>query len=353
LKLPTVNIFWFRRDLRLLDNAGLYYALKSENPVLPIFIFDKNILDKLADKTDRRVAFIHAALEEMQSFLIKMGSSLQIFCATPLEVFEELSEKYNIEKVFANYDYEPYAKKRDDAVASLLKTKSASLITFKDQVIFEKDEVIKDDGKPYTVFTPYSKKWKAVLNDFHLKSYPTEKYFKNFYLQVAQTIPPLTAIGFTNITQPFPSKELHEQLLIKYQEQRNFPAVAGTSKLGVHLRFGTVSIRQIAQQCMGLSQTFLNELIWRDFYQMILWHFPQVGKGKPFKPAYDNIEWRRDAGEFEKWCNGQTGYPIVDAGMRELNATGFMHNRVRMIVASFLSKHLLLDWRLGEAYFVV
>ena len=351
MKLPTVNIFWFRRDLRLIDNAGLYHALKSENPVLPVFIFDKNILDKLADKTDKRVAFIHAALEEMQSFLIKMGSSLQIFYTTPLEVFEKLSEKYNIEKVFANYDYEPYAKERDDAVASLLKTKSASLNTFKDHVIFEKDEVIKDDGKPYTVFTPYSKKWKAVLNNFHLKSYPTEKYFKNFYLQVAKTILPLTAIGFTNITQPFPSKELHEQLIIKYQEQRNFPAVAGTSKLGVHLRFGTVSIRQIAQQCMGLSQTFLNELIWRDFYQMILWHFPHVGRGKAFKPAYDNIEWRRDAGEFEKWCNGQTGYPIVDAGMRELNATGFMHNRVRMIVASFLSKHLLLDWRLGEAYF--
>ena len=351
MKLPTVNIFWFRRDLRLIDNAGLYHALKSQNPVLPVFIFDKNILDKLADKTDRRVAFIHAALEEMQSFLIKMGSSLQIFYTTPLEVFEKLSEKYNIEKVFANCDYEPYAKERDAAVASLLKTKSASLNTFKDHVIFEKDEVIKDDGKPYTVFTPYSKKWKAVLNNFHLKSYPTEKYFKNFYLQVAQTILPLTAIGFANITQPFPSKELHEQLLIKYQEQRNFPAVAGTSKLGVHLRFGTVSIRQIAQQCMGLSQTFLNELIWRDFYQMILWHFPHVGRGKAFKPAYDNIEWRRDAGEFEKWCNGQTGYPIVDAGMRELNATGFMHNRVRMIVASFLSKHLLLDWRLGEAYF--
>ena len=351
MKLPTVNIFWFRRDLRLIDNAGLYHALKSENPVLPVFIFDKNILDKLADKTDKRVAFIHAALEEMQSFLIKMGSSLQIFYTTPLEVFEKLSEKYNIEKVFANNDYEPYAKERDDAVASLLKTKSASLNTFKDHVIFEKDEVIKDDGKPYTVFTPYSKKWKAVLNNFHLKSYPTEKYFKNFYLQVAQTILPLTAIGFTNTTQPFPSKELHEQLIIKYQEQRNFPAVAGTSKLGVHLRFGTVSIRQIAQQCIGLSETFLNELIWRDFYQMILWHFPHVGRGKAFKPAYDNIEWRRDAGEFEKWCNGQTGYPIVDAGMRELNATGFMHNRVRMIVASFLSKHLLLDWRLGEAYF--
>ncbi len=351
MKLQTINIFWFRRDLRLTDNAGLYHALKSENPVLPIFIFDKNILDKLADKADRRVGFIHAALEEMQSTLIKMGSSLQVFYSTPLEALEKLFEKYKIEKVFTNQDYEPYAKERDDAVGSLLKTKAASLYTFKDQVIFEKNEVIKDDGKPYTVFTPYSRKWKAVLKDFHLKSYPTQKYFKNFHLQAAQPIPALSDMGFTNIDKPFPSKELNEQLIIKYQQQRNFPALAGTSKLGVHLRFGTVSIRQIAQHCMGLSETFLNELIWRDFYHMILWHFPHVGKGKAFKPAYDTIEWRRDDGEFEKWCNGQTGYPIVDAGMRELNETGFMHNRVRMIVASFLTKHLLLDWRLGEAYF--
>ena len=351
MKLQTVNIFWFRRDLRLSDNAGLYHALKSKNPVLPIFIFDKNILDKLTDKEDRRVGFIHAALEKMQSILLEMGSSLEVFYSTPVEAFKKLFDKYKIEEVFTNHDYEPYAQERDFAVAALLKTKAASFYTFKDQVIFEKDEVIKDDGKPYTVFTPYSRKWKAVLNDFYLKPYPTEKYFKNFYLQAAQTMPALTSMGFTNIAGSFPSKELHEQLIIKYQEQRNFPAVAGTSKLGVHLRFGTVSIRQIAQRCMGLSETFLNELIWRDFYQMILWNFPQVGKGKAFKPDYDNIEWRRDTGEFEKWCNGQTGYPIVDAGMRELNATGFMHNRVRMVVASFLSKHLLLDWRLGEAYF--
>jgi deoxyribodipyrimidine photo-lyase len=335
----------------LVDNAGLYHALKSNNPVLPIFIFDKNILDNLANSSDRRVGFIHAALEEMQAALTKIGSSLQVFYSTPEEVFEKMLKKYKIEKVFTNHDYEPYAIERDDVVADLLKTKTASLLTFKDQVIFEKDEVIKDDGKPYTVFTPYSRKWKATFNEFHFKAYPTEKYFKNFYRQAAQVIPSLAAMGFNNIDHSFPSKELNEQLVKKYQEQRDFPAVAGTSKLGVHLRFGTVSIRQIARQCMGLSETFLNELIWRDFYQMILWHFPHVGKGKAFKPAYDNIEWRRDKGEFEKWCKGQTGFPIVDAGMRELNATGFMHNRVRMIVASFLTKHLLLDWRLGESYF--
>lgn len=349
--MQTVNIFWFRRDLRLSDNAGLYHALKSDIPVLPIFIFDTNILDRLADKGDRRVSFIHAALDKIQGSLLKVASSLQVFYATPAEAFAELFTKFTIEKVFTNHDYEPYAKERDAAVMALLETKNATLYTFKDQVIFEKDEVIKDDGKPYTVFTPYSRKWKAVLKDFHFKPYPTEIFFNNFYKQPAQIIPSLASMGFENTDEPFPSKELDEELVLKYQQQRDFPAVAGTSKLGVHLRFGTVSVRHIAQQAIGVSETFLNELIWRDFYHMILWHFPHIGYGKAFKPAYDTIEWRRDDGEFEKWCQGQTGYPIVDAGMRELNATGFMHNRVRMVVASFLTKHLLLDWRLGEAYF--
>jgi deoxyribodipyrimidine photo-lyase len=349
--LQTVNIFWFRRDLRLIDNAGLHHALKSDNPVLPIFIFDTNILDKLSDKGDRRVAFIHGALEEIQLELIKMNSSLQVFYSTPQEAFKKLLSTYTIDKVFTNHDYEPYAKERDAAIAVLLKAKDASLYTYKDQVIFEKDEVIKDDGKPYTVFTPYSRKWKATLQDFHFKAYPTEKYFKNFYKQPVQIIPSLSSMGFTKSEQSFPSRELNEQLVNKYQKQRDYPGVTGTSKLGVHLRFGTVSIRQLARQCSGLSETFINELIWRDFYQMILWHFPHVGQGKAFKPAYDFIEWRQDEEGFGKWCAGETGYPIVDAGMRELNATGFMHNRVRMIVASFLTKHLLIDWRWGEAYF--
>lgn len=349
--MQPLNIFWFRRDLRLYDNAGLYHALKSKNPVLPIFIFDKNILDKLENRADRRVEFIHAALEELQLSLAKMGTSLEVFYSTPLEAFLELISKYKIEKVFTNHDYEPYAKERDRSIVQLLNSHGASVHTFKDHVIFEKDEVIKDDGKPYTVFTPYSRRWKAVLKDFHLQAYPTEKYFDNFYRQESRTIPSLQSLGFKKTSIPFPSKELNEQLVINYKEQRDFPALAGTSKMGVHLRFGTVSIRQMAKQCSGLSETYLNELIWREFYQMILWHFPRVGKGKAFKPEYDNIEWRRDEGEFDKWCTGQTGYPIVDAGMRELNATGFMHNRVRMIVASFLAKHLLLDWRLGEAYF--
>jgi len=355
--MQQINIFWFRRDLRLIDNAGLFHALKNEQPVLPVFIFDKDILDKLnagaggENMADRRVEFIHTALEEMQTALLRIGSSLEIFYSKPLEAFSALLGKYKVGKVFTNHDYEPYARERDAEIKALLESHGTSMQSFKDTVIFEKDEVLKDDGRPYTVFTPYSRKWKATLGDLPLEKYPVEKYFSHFYKQEPKNIPSLQSMGFKNTALPFPSKEPGEELILKYGEQRNFPGIAGTSKLGVHLRFGTLSIRQVAERARGLSETYLNELIWRDFYHMILWHFPQVGKGKAFKPEYDNIEWRRDAGEFEQWCKGLTGYPIVDAGMRELNATGFMHNRVRMIVASFLTKHLLLDWRLGEAYF--
>lgn len=349
--MQKVNIFWFRRDLRLQDNAGLYHALKSDNPVVPVFIFDKNILDKLEDKADRRVEFIHAALEELQAQLKKIGSSLEVFHDTPIEAYKKLLKRHTIEKVFTNHDYEPYAIERDKSIAKLLKEAGATFSTYKDQVILEKDEVLKDDGKPYTVFTPYSRKWKAVLTEFHLKPYPNKKYFSNFYKQEPQPIPSLDKIGFVTSEKLFPSRSLNEELIKKYGKQRDFPGIAGTSKLGVHLRFGTISIRQLAAKGMELSDTYLNELIWRDFYHMILWHFPQVGNHKAFKPEYDNIEWRFNEEEFDRWCNGQTGYPIVDAGMRELNATGFMHNRVRMITASFLTKHLLHDWRLGEAYF--
>ncbi|MBK7884083.1 MAG: deoxyribodipyrimidine photo-lyase [Chitinophagaceae bacterium] len=349
--MQKINIFWFRRDLRLNDNAGLYHALKQNIPVLPLFIFDKNILDKLEDKDDGRVSFIYSALKEMQNNLNKYNSSLQVMYATPTDAFENLFLKYDVEKIFLNHDYEPYAQERDNAIENLANKKGVSFHTFKDHVLLEKDEVLKDDDKPYTVFTPYSRKWKEVLTGFHLKIYPTEKYSNNFYKQPAQVFPSLSEMGFKDTGQSFPSKQLDNELIQKYHVQRDFPAIAGTSKLGVHLRFGTISIRQLANFSKDVDQTFLNELIWRDFYQMILWHFPHVGKGKAFKPAYDNIEWRRDNGEFEQWCTGKTGYPIVDAGMRELNSTGFMHNRVRMITASFLCKHLLLDWRLGEAYF--
>ena len=349
--MPPVNIFWFRRDLRLHDNAALYHALKAGIPVVPIFIFDRNILDELEDRSDRRVEFIHAALEEIQHSLLEMGASLEVFYGRPVKIFTQLAIKYKIEHVFANHDYEPYARERDLQVSTLLEDHGATLQTYKDHVLLEKGEVLKDNGEPYTVFTPYSRKWKVILTDDHLRSYPTEKFFNNFHRQPSVSIPSLDAMGFKAVDHPFPSKQLDEELLTKYKEQRDIPSIAGTSKMGVHLRFGTVSIRDIARLARALSETYLNELIWRDFYQMILWHFPRVGMGQAFKPVYDGIEWRRDNGEFERWCAGQTGYPIVDAGMREMNATGFMHNRVRMVVASFLSKHLLLDWRLGEAYF--
>lgn len=349
---PSVNIVWFRRDLRLSDNAALYHSLKAGTPVLPVFIFDTQILDQLEDKKDKRVAFIHGAISEMQAQLLSMGSSMQVFYGKPMDVFAILADQYIIGTVFTNHDYEPYALERDASVESFLAEKSIGFKTFKDQVIFEKDEVVKDDGKPYTVFTPYSRKWKAKLNAFYLKSYPTEKYFKHFYRQTPLPIPSLSSMGFESVEAVFPSKELNQEIVKKYSQNRDFPALDnGTSKMGVHLRFGTVSIRKIATLAVGLNETYLNELIWRDFYQMILWHFPKVGKGHAFKAEYDKIKWRNDEDEFQKWCEGKTGYPIVDAGMRELIATGFMHNRVRMIVASFLTKHLLIDWRWGEAYF--
>lgn len=349
--MEKVNIFWFRRDLRLHDNAALFHALKSSYPVIPIFIFDKNILDPLEDRADRRVEFIHAALLSMQEVLVSMGSSFKVYYGTPLEAFSELTSSYTIAQVFANHDYEPYALEREKIVEEFLIGKNISFHSSKDQVVFEKNEVLKDDGKPYTVFSPYSRKWKAVLTDFHLKPYPTEKYFDNFYKQPANQIPSLLSMGFKESGKPLPSKSIDEALLKNYADSRNFPAVSGTSRIGVHLRFGTISIRELALKSKAISEIYLNELIWRDFYHMILWHFPHVGRYKAFKPEYDNIEWRNNEEEFNSWCNGQTGYPIVDAGMRELNETGFMHNRVRMIVASFLSKHLLIDWRLGEAYF--
>jgi len=349
--MPTVNICWFRRDLRLTDNAALYHALKSNQPVLPVFIFDTNILDELEDKADRRVEFIHAALLEMQEKLIAAGSSLEVYYGNPQDVFTGLLKKYTVEKVFANHDYEPYALERDAAIGKLLTAHGASLHTCKDQVIFDRDEIMKDDGKPYTVFTPYSRKWKAALTDFYYTPYPVKKYFSNVYKQSPRPMPSLQEMGFIPVEQPFPSKQLNTELIKKYTEQRNYPAVHGTSRLGVHLRFGTISIRKLVTKAIQTNATFLNELIWRDFYQMILYHFPAIGKGRAFKKEYEHIAWRNNEKEFERWCSGMTGYPIVDAGMRELNATGFMHNRVRMITASFLAKHLLIDWRWGEAYF--
>ncbi|MEO6917306.1 MAG: deoxyribodipyrimidine photo-lyase [Chitinophagaceae bacterium] len=346
-----LNVFWFRRDLRLNDNAGLYRALKAGKPVLPLFIFDKHILDDLENKTDRRVQYIFDALLEMQTELVEYGSSLAVFYSTPEEVFQKISGEYKIDTVFANEDYEPYARERDAAVAESLKSLSISFKTFKDQVIFSRDEVLKDDGTPYTVFTPYSRKWKAKLNDFFLGSYPVKKHSKQFVRREEQNIPSLESLGFHPAGRSFPSKQLSDEMIANYGETRDYPGISGTSRMGVHLRFGTLSIRELARRANEKGAVYLNELIWRDFYQMILWHFPQVGKGRAFKPDYENIQWRNNEQEFAAWCEGRTGYPIVDAGLRQLNKTGYMHNRVRMITASFLAKHLLIDWRWGEAYF--
>lgn len=343
-------IFWFRRDLRLADNAGLYHALRSGLPVISVFIFDSNILSRLTYPADRRIHFIHNALAALKAELEAIGSSLIVTHGIPTEIIPALARNHNVQAVFTNHDYEPYAQQRDAQIEALLQEQGISFHTFKDQCIFEKIEVVKDDGTPYTVFTPYSRKWKATLTDFHLKAYPTKKYFSQFQGMEPLPMPTLEDIGFAPTDFVIPPHEVEDELLRKYHDKRDFPSAQGTSRLSVHLRFGTVSIRELARRASTLNETFLNELIWRDFYMMILWHFPHVVNGA-FKAQYDRIHWENNTNHFRAWCDGLTGYPIVDAGMRELNATGFMHNRVRMIVASFLTKHLLVDWRWGEAYF--
>lgn len=345
-----LSIFWFRRDLRLEDNAGLYHALKSGLPVLPLFIFDTDILDQLEDKKDGRVEFIHQEITRLHNELKKLGSTLLIKHGKPLDIWKRIVEEHNVEQVFINRDYEPDAIKRDKAVKGFLASKGIGFSDYKDQCIFEKDEVLKEDGTPYVVYTPYSKMWKAKVNDFYLKAYPTEKNFNNFYKTDEAKLPSLKEIGFEPSGLTFPSREINTSVIKNYAQTRDIPSIKGTSRLSLHFRFGTVSIRQKVRKGRVLSEKYYNELIWRDFYMMILAHFPHVVKGA-FKPAYDKIEWRNNEEEFKKWCEGKTGYPIVDAGMRELNQTGYMHNRVRMIVASFLTKDLLIDWRWGEAYF--
>ncbi len=357
-----ISIFWFRRDLRLEDNAGLYKALKGPNPVLPLFIFDAEILDDLQDKKDGRVTFIHDAITNLSQQLSKLGSSLIVRYGKPKQVWEELLKEYAINKVYTNRDTESYAISRDQQIKDLLKTNNIDLLTYKDHIIFEKGEVTKDDGLPYTVFTPFSRKWKAKLASrmtldqdgkpisYYLKSYPTLKYADNFHNCDPLPIMGLHDIGFERSDLPFPKKSVARKIIKAYSEQRDYPAVNGTSKLGVHYRFGTISIREKANHAQHLNETYLNELIWRDFYSTILAYFPNV-VGHPFRLKYDFIEWRDAEEDFEKWKEGKTGYPLVDAGMRELAETGYMHNRVRMVVASFLTKHLLIDWRKGEAWF--
>ena len=344
-----LNLFWFRRDLRLIDNHGLYEALQSELPVLPIFIFDTNILDKLENKEDKRVDFIFQALEKLNEYLEKQGKSIQIFYGKPLEIYENLSQQYEIGNVFCNEDYEPYAIKRDQEIKDFLASKNINFYQFKDQVIFQKDEITKADGKPYTVYTPYSKQWLLKFNDQNLEFFASEKKLENLLNIEKQNIT-LENIGFKKTNYLFENPKINLEILEKYHETRNSPTKE-TSQMSVHLRFGTISTRKLVKIANELKdKTYLKELIWREFFMQILWHFPKVIHHS-FKEKYDNIAWENNEELFQKWCEGKTGYPIVDAGMRELNETGLMHNRVRMVCASFLTKHLLTDWRIGEAYF--
>ncbi|MFM1878940.1 MAG: hypothetical protein RLZZ241_1806 [Bacteroidota bacterium] len=348
-----ICVFWFRRDLRLNDNRGLFEALSSGLPVLPIFIFDSQILQNLPED-DARVHFIYECLTKISDALLKLtNSNLAIYHGTPEEIFTDILKTHNVREVFINADYEPYALNRDQGIGKLLQNQNIKFRSFKDHVYFEKDEIVKEDGAPYVVYTPYMKKWKATFRMLpgipHYDSYGLLKQFK--CVKSDHENPNLENLGFKASSIKVPHYSISECLIEEYEATRNFPALDGTSRLGPHLRFGTISVRDAVQHAVtSKNETFWNELIWREFFIQILWHFPHTTKSA-FKKAYDRIAWRNDMNDFEKWKSGKTGFALVDAGMRELQATGYMHNRVRMLTASFLCKHLLIDWRLGEAYF--
>lgn len=346
-----MTIFWFRRDLRLDDNHGLFEALSNSETVLPIFIFDKTILDELP-KDDPRVTFIYESLVEMQTKLKKIGKSIAVFYGKPEEVFEKITAENKIKAVFTNLDYEPYALKRDAELKSFFKQKDISFQTFKDQVIFEKDEVAKDDGLPYVVYTPFSNKWKERLKNNPIVIYKSENELEKI-TNHSYPFLSLDDFGFEISIIKVKPYDISKKMIENYNATRDFPTLDQTSYASVHLRFGTISIRKLVQYAAKFQQeTYLKELIWREFFMQILWHFPHTVH-KSFRPKYDAIQWKNDEALFKKWCQGKTGYPIVDAGMRQLNKTGYMHNRVRMVVASFLTKHLLIDWRWGETYFAL
>ncbi len=348
--MEKLTVFWFRRDLRLDDNKGLYKALTGGNKVLPIFIFDTEITSKLS-KEDARLSFIYNALGGINNIMRGNRCRIGLYRGTPRAVIKKIIQNFSVEKVVVNHDYEPYALKRDNEIGSFLKEKGIAFETYKDQVIYEKNEVVKDDGNPYVVYTPYSRKWLAKFDEEGIEHFPSEKYLDKFYTGL--NLPELTMddLGFveSKIT-PKPFK-FDNKTIDRYDETRNFPNIDSTSRLGVYLRFGTQSIRKLVQKSSKRKNNiFLKELIWREFFMQIIWHFPYT-VNQCFKKQYERIDYINDEKDFEKWCNGKTGYPLIDAGMRQLNETGFMHNRVRMLVASFLCKHLLIDWRWGEAYF--
>lgn len=348
--MDKISIFWFRRDLRLHDNKALFHALQSEEKILPIFIFDIDILKKIP-KDDARISFIYSELKAMNIHLESYGTEIKMFHGNPKEVFKSLMKNYTIEKVFTNHDYEPYAIKRDLEIKEVVSTSKINFQTYKDQVIFEKNEITKKDGNPYVVYTPYSRKWLEKYETNKPENYPSEDLLDRLYKKTKSETLTLSDIGFIETSIPIKNYIFNSRIINEYEETRNFPALDNTSKLGPHLRFGTVSVRQMVSRADAYeNKIFLKELIWREFFMQILWHFPETHKNS-FKSKYDRIIWRNNEKEFKKWCEGNTGYPMVDAGMRQLNKTGFMHNRVRMLVGSFLCKHLLIDWRWGEAYF--
>lgn len=341
-----INIFWFRRDLRLHDNSALKAALCSGLPVLPVFIFETDIISELS-VDDPRISFIHSTLESINTELLKSGSSVYILKSTPDEAWKKLLTAFNINEVFINKDYEPYTIERDNRIEKLLNQHNITLKKFKDQVIFEENEILKGDGKPYTVFTPYKNRWLQKYSSESLSVNPLKDNKQDFF-QFSSYFPSIEEIGFKK--SPLKVKHYDLSVINDYHIFRDMPAADKTSYLSPHLRFGTISIRELAEFSFGQNKVFLSELIWREFFMQILFHFPKVVT-ESFKHKYDDITWRNNEKEFELWCRGETGYPIVDAGMRQLNETGYMHNRVRMITASFLCKHLLIDWRWGESYF--
>jgi len=347
MKKQEVAFFWFRRDLRLEDNVGLFHALKSKYPVIPLFIFDEIILDSLP-KNDARVGFIYDSLFKINQKLLEMGSSLLVKKGKTQGVWQALLQEFYVKEVFFNKDYEPYAILRDLAICELLDTNKISFFSYKDQVIFEEKEITKADGLSYTVYTPYKNKWLEKYNSMApVKEYDATEMFSNFH-KSNFTFPTLKQIGFEESSikvLPYNLKNVSN-----YHETRDFPALDSTTHLSPHLRFGTVSIRKLVNWAFHKNDVFLSELIWREFFMQILFSFPKVVTHN-FKSSYDGIQWRNNEEDFKRWCSGTTGYPMVDAGIRELNETGYMHNRVRMVVANFLCKHLLINWQWGEAYF--
>lgn len=347
--IDKIVIFWFRRDLRLNDNNGLFHSLKTNSKVLPIFIYDKNTLDKLKN-SDHRLDFIESSLKNINKTLNKKNKSLSTYYGKPIDVFSELIKKFNISKVYTNSDYTPYSIYRDKKIKELLESRNIEFKSYKDHVLFEKSEIVKKDNTPYKVYTPYSRKWILKMSETGLEYFESEKYLENFWEGEKSNIS-IGEIGFKKSNLKPLDLNFSNKVVNDYEKTRNFPSINGTSKIGLHLRFGTISTREmITKANLSQNNTFLKELIWREFFQQILYHFPDT-VNKSFKPKYDRIEWINNEEQFKKWCKGETGYPLVDAGMRELNQTGFMHNRVRMLVGSFLCKHLLIDWRWGEAYF--